>query len=182
MFPSVTQPQPDRIGYSLYDNGPVYDPLSLNITCGFNPIPGPPKLIAPVRAGSNVRSPKLYGRWKGRKAIGTPAHDQLQMTITWTAWPSNHIGSTMTYLAHCPNSCQEPNLDLAALEFFKIHQDGLHADKTWFSEHFIENNSTLTVPIPKAIQDGEYLVRHEQLSLHAVNDPKYGPEVYYAHS
>lgn len=101
----------------------------------------------------------------------------LKLSITWTPWPTNHIGSTMTYLAHCPNGCRDSKLDIHKLKFFKIHEDGRHSDGSWSSEHLIENNSTLTVTIPKDIPNGEYLVRHEQLSLHAVNDPIYGPEV-----
>ena len=88
------------------------------------------------------------------------------------------MGSTFTYLAHCGSlGCRSPNLDIHKLKWFKIHQDGLRADGSWYTTEFIQNNSTLTVTLPKSIRDGEYIVRHEQLSLHAVLDPEYGAEV-----
>lgn len=96
--------------------------------------------------------------------------------MTWTTWPNSHIGPTMTYLAYCPNGCRDPSVNITTLSFFKIHQDGLRDDATWFTDRFLKNNSTVTVPIPKDMKNGEYLVRHELLSLHAALDPKYGPE------
>ena len=102
----------------------------------------------------------------------------LQITLTWTPWPTNHMGSTMTYLAYCgAQGCRSPTLDIHALKWFKIHQAGLRPDGTWFTPDFIKNNSTLTIRLPKTIKNGEYIVRHEQLSLHAVLDPLYGAEV-----
>ncbi|KAL7271237.1 hypothetical protein RUND412_006026 [Rhizina undulata] len=144
-----TNPVPARISYSLENNRPVHDVLSANITCNYNPEPGrPAQLTAPARAGSN-------------------------MTLTWTPWPNNHFGAILTYMAWCNGDCRSFNAMDGA--FFKIHQQGLLPDGTWITESFIANNSTLTVALPSDIRSGQYLVRHEQISLHAVDT--YGAEI-----
>lgn len=91
----------------------------------------------------------------------------------------NHVGVTMTYMGLCPSGCRSSTLDLSSISWFKIHEAGYDTTiKTWFTESFIEQNSTLAVTIPRNLKAGEYLVRHEQLSLHAVREPLYGPEVF----
>lgn len=84
----------------------------------------------------------------------------------------------MTYLASCRGSCNDFDPHDPSTRFFKIHEEGYSSDakiKIWFQEKFISNNSTLGFRIPKNIPSGEYIVRHELLSLHAVE--AYGAEV-----
>ncbi|KAI5848288.1 glycoside hydrolase [Tricharina praecox] len=142
---------PSRIAYSIADNWPVYDVLSSNITCSFNPLPDPPSLVAPARPGSDV-------------------------TMIYTEWPNNHFGTIQTYMASCGTSCTSPTFNVSIAPFFKIAEDGLRSDGTWASDEFLANNSTWTFKVPTDLKDGYYVVRHEMISLHAVE--KYGAELY----
>ncbi|RPA86821.1 family 61 glycosyl hydrolase [Ascobolus immersus RN42] len=147
---------PARLFYPIVENHPVYDPTEGNITCNWTrEEEGLPKLTAVARAGSN-------------------------MTIRWTRWPESHFGPQMTYLAWCGGKkCSEYDVRNPEARFFKISQDGWNSrTRTWLQEDFLKNNSTLTVTLPKNIPNGEYVVRHELLALHAVTNDKYGPEFY----
>jgi len=143
-----------RIAYPIVDNWPQYDPMSSNITCSYNKTPNRPYLVAPAQAGAN-------------------------MTIRWTRWPDSHFGPMMTYLAWCGGPCRDFDVHSEKARFFKIAHDGWRQDKkNWFSDDFIKNNSTFSLTLPKNIPNGEYLVRTELLSLHAVGSGEYGPEFY----
>lgn len=86
----------------------------------------------------------------------------------------------MTYMTFCGASCEDFDVHDEDVEFFKIHHDGYRANSKipiWFTDEFHNENSTLTLRLPQNIPDGEYIVRHELLSLHAVHNEEYGPEV-----
>lgn len=146
---------PPRIAYSISDNGPVYDVTHPNITCSYNPIRSAPPLVAPVTAGSNI-------------------------TLFYTPWPTNHFGSIFFYLARCPgDDCTNYYAPEEGAEWFKVAQWAKEEDGSneWVTERFIAENSTWTVPVPRDIEQGEYVARMEMISLHAVGVPEYGAEV-----
>lgn len=52
--------------------------------------------------------------------------------------------------------------------WFKIAQDGKHADGTWGATPLMkEDNAGYTYTIPACLKAGHYLVRHEIIALHA---------------
>lgn len=96
--------------------------------------------------------------------------------MIYTEWPNNHFGTIQTYMASCGTSCTSPTFNVSIAPFFKIAEDGLRSDGTWASDEFLANNSTWTFKVPTDLKDGYYVVRHEMISLHAVE--KYGAELY----
>ncbi|KAI5796418.1 glycosyl hydrolase family 61-domain-containing protein [Geopyxis carbonaria] len=146
---NATAALPPRISYTLSSNWPVTAVASPNLTCSHNPIPGAAALVAPARPGA-------------------------VMELLYTPWPNNHFGPILTYMASCHGSCA--NYTAYEAQWFKIAQDGLRADGSWASDEFIAANSTWRVEVPKDLPAGEYLVRNELVSLHAVE--QYGAEIY----
>ncbi|KAF8473281.1 glycoside hydrolase, partial [Kalaharituber pfeilii] len=135
-------PKPQRIGWTMPNNGPIEDVTSRAIVCNLDSTPG--ALVAPASAGSKI-------------------------TFFWTEWPDSHRGPTMTYLASCPSGdCRKE--DPTMLNWFKIDHAGLNSDGTWISDTIIKNNSTWTVTIPAELKAGAYLLRHELLALHASHE------------
>lgn len=62
--------------------------------------------------------------------------------------------------------------------WFKVAQDGKHADGTWGVTPLMKNgNAGYTYTIPQCLKPGHYLVRHELIALH--NGYQYpGPQFY----
>ncbi|KAI8820077.1 glycosyl hydrolase family 61-domain-containing protein [Fimicolochytrium jonesii] len=138
-----TQPNPQRIFRKTPGNGPV-DMLSADIQCNGNAGSGsdPAPLVAPATAGSSI-------------------------SLKWTAWPSSHKGPVLTYMARCPaTGCAGYKPGDAAV-WFKVHEEGKSASGTWASEPLESGATPYTFTIPKQLQDGEYIVRHEIAALHS---------------
>jgi len=98
-----------------------------------------PKLIATVRAGSNI-------------------------DFIWTKWLPSHQGPMTTWMA--PYSGNITTVDPTQLEFFKIHEDALHADGSWATDQMIAQRGAWNTTVPWDIKAGKYVVRHELTSLH----------------
>ncbi|KAF2098399.1 glycoside hydrolase family 61 protein, partial [Rhizodiscina lignyota] len=104
----------------------------------------------------------------------TPGQTHLNMTagetitLSWTTWPSSHVGPMLTYLANCNGPCE--TVDKADLKFFKIDELGL-IDPTgtpkWASDLMIAQNNSWDVTIPTGIASGNYVMRHETIALHS---------------
>lgn len=76
------------------------------------------------------------------------------------------------YLANCNGPCEI--VDKTTLEWFKIDAVGLInptqiTDGYWASDVMIANNNSWTVTIPPTIVQGNYVVRHETIALHAAS-------------
>ncbi|PWW80139.1 Lytic polysaccharide monooxygenase [Tuber magnatum] len=135
-------PRPQRIGWTLPNDGPVDGVTTAAIACGTDSTAG--SLSAPATAGSSIE-------------------------FFWNTWPESHRGPTMTYLAKCPGTdCT--TADPTTLDWFKIDHAGLNSDGTWISDTIIANNNTRTVTIPSDIAPGPYLIRHELLALHSASN------------
>jgi len=78
-------------------------------------------------------------------------------------WPHN-TGPMMTYMASCGETpCSE--FDSSDAEWFKIQQVGRKADGEW-AQADLMNGAVAKVTLPDTLAPGNYLIRHEILSLH----------------
>ncbi|KAJ7589510.1 glycoside hydrolase [Mycena floridula] len=138
-----TTPQPLRVvrGTKL-DSGYIADVTSTDITCSIGNQKLPPGPIqATVAAGATV-------------------------TMLWNTWPLGHYGPVLNYMARCPTSdCSTFKGDTGS-PWFKIQQD-VYKNGVWASDTLATSNFTYVVNIPKKIAAGSYLLRHENLALHA---------------
>jgi ethanolamine utilization protein EutA (predicted chaperonin) len=132
-----------------YNNHPRYAPDNVtkpDIACGSNVVPA--LAIAPARAGSNI-------------------------TFGWSTWPITHNGPIMTYMAKYEGNLKDVNVN--QLEFFKIAEMGLAEDGvTWATNALTANENVTAATIPHDIKSGNYVVRHELITLHfATEDSRY---------
>ncbi|KAF3186793.1 hypothetical protein TWF788_003014 [Orbilia oligospora] len=138
-------PAPERITQAFWENGNSFidDVTSAEIAC--NKGAKAAKLVAPAPAGSEI-------------------------TFFWTEWPESHKGPVITYLADCGGDCT--TAVGSELNWFKIDEAGLLADGTWAADAVIKNNNSYTLTLPKKIKNGQYLLRHEIIALHAAHEQK----------
>lgn len=94
------------------------------------------------------------------------------IAVTWNTWPESHKGPMIDYLASCKGSCE--TVDPASLEFFKIAEVGLIDDSVtngfWGSDQLMKDGNTWNVQIPANIAPGNYVLRHETISLHSAGE------------
>jgi len=105
-------------------------------------------------------------------------------------WPHPE-GPIIVYMASCNGKCSEFNP--ANAQFFKIHQEGLDTSKRpnaagndhtpagdglWAQNRIQYENSWSWFNIPADIKAGEYLVRHELISLHGAHTEAEGAQYY----
>ncbi|EPS35677.1 hypothetical protein H072_10914 [Dactylellina haptotyla CBS 200.50] len=144
-YDQYQKPAPDRITQPFWENGNSFvdDVTSVDITC--NKGSKPAKLVAKAPAGSEVK-------------------------FFWTAWPDSHKGPVITYLADCGGDCT--TAIGSQLNWFKIDEAGLLADGTWAADALLKNNNTWSLTLPSKIKNGQYLMRHEIVALHAAHELK----------
>jgi hypothetical protein len=67
------------------------------------------------------------------------------------------------------------NVDVNEVEFFKIGEVGLLPDgTTWGTDVLTANENVTSVTIPHDIAPGNYIIRHEIITLHfATEDSRY---------
>ncbi|KAF9558633.1 endoglucanase-4 [Agrocybe pediades] len=140
-----TTPQPLRVvrGTKL-DSGFISDVTSTDITCSIGNQKLPPGPIqATVAAGGTVQ-------------------------VLWNTWPLGHFGPVLNYMAKCPtDNCSTFKGDTGS-PWFKIQQDAF-VNGVWASDTLARSNFTYNVHIPSKIAPGSYLLRHENLALHAAS-------------
>ncbi|KAH8590120.1 glycoside hydrolase [Bisporella sp. PMI_857] len=108
------------------------------------------------------------GATPGQTTARVKAGGKVQ--LNWTPWPVSHKGPMIDYLAKCNGPCQ--SVDKTTLKWFKIDAVGLINPTSitsgyWGSDVMIANNNTWTVVIPPTIAQGNYVLRHETIALHA---------------
>ncbi|KAL5482497.1 hypothetical protein ACEPAI_9091 [Sanghuangporus weigelae] len=138
--PSAASDSPIR---KVSSNSPVTDPTSDNIICGLD------AAQASSSASANPGS-TLQFFWG---------------TISGGNWFHN-VGPIMTYMTACSGDCSSFTPD-ASTEWFKIDEQGESADgdsSTWAQAKLLDG-SPATVTIPNGLKAGNYLVRHEIVSL-----------------
>jgi cellulase len=144
-----TPPYP-LVAWSASNQGNGFVPPSQfnssNITCHDNALPG--ALHVNVSAGDTL-------------------------TLKWNEWPVSHVGTVMTYMASCNNTCAEANKD--SLSWVKIDElawlnstgwEETNLGGTWATDVLIANNFSWIVKIPKRLAAGHYVLRHEIIALH----------------
>ncbi|KAH7304099.1 Thermoascus Gh61 isozyme A [Stachybotrys elegans] len=101
----------------------------------------------------------------GQASIDIRAGETL--TIHWNSWPFSHKGPILDYLALCNGNCS--TVDKSSLRFFKIAATALirqnNAFGYWASDQLIDNNFAWQVTIPANLLPGNYVLRHEIISL-----------------
>ncbi|KAF8647436.1 hypothetical protein AX16_006712 [Volvariella volvacea WC 439] len=131
---------------------------------------------SPIRSVQNnepikgARNPDVNcGRNAQRAALMADASPGSEVVFDWRAgeddsfWPHN-TGPMMTYMASCGDmSCADFNPGNA--RWFKIHQVGRKADGSWFQGDLMRG-AVASVPLPSNLAPGNYMIRHEILSLH----------------
>ncbi|KAL2890550.1 Endo-beta-1 4-glucanase D [Ceratocystis lukuohia] len=109
------------------------------------------------------------GATGGKGTQGAPesakvaAGESVQMH--WSKWTKVNKGPTVTYMAKCPDAgCQDyvPGTDAV---WFKIQEAGPTASGQWPSTSLGTSGSQDTYTIPECLASGNYLVRHEAISL-----------------
>ncbi|KAF2219269.1 cellulose-growth-specific protein [Elsinoe ampelina] len=82
-----------------------------------------------------------------------------------------HVGPLMWFMARVPDGSDVKTWDPAGKQvWFKISQSGMKAGSTW--PDFTSGGTVQTTTIPKAVPNGNYLLRFEQLALHVANQPQ----------
>ena len=71
----------------------------------------------------------------------------------------------MTYLG--PYSGDVSKVNVSDIEFFKIAEMGLLPDNvTWATNVLTANDNVTSVTVPHDIKPGNYIIRHELITLH----------------
>ncbi|KAI9896287.1 hypothetical protein N3K66_008459 [Trichothecium roseum] len=104
---------------------------------------------------------------------GTPAPETLAVTaggsVTFGVSPNiYHAGPVDVYMAKAPGKAAD--FDGKGAVWFKIYGDQptiTSGGISWPSDA----QSSITVPIPPCIENGEYLIRFEQIGLHSASSP-----------
>ncbi|KAL5501733.1 hypothetical protein ACEPAH_8993 [Sanghuangporus vaninii] len=138
--PSASSDSPMR---KVSSNNPVTDPTSDDIICGLD------AAQASSSASANPGS-KLQFFWG---------------TMSGGNWFHN-VGPIMTYMAACSDDCSSFTPD-DSTEWFKIDEQGESTDgdsSTWAQAKLLDG-SPANVTIPNGLKAGNYLVRHEIISL-----------------
>jgi len=119
---------------------------------------------------SNYTGPEIIchlGATPGQTEAAVKAGGKVE--IQWTPWPTSHHGPVIDYLAACNGPCE--TVDKTKLLWFKIDQVGLLNDSpvpgSWGTDELIANNNSWTVTIPPTVKQGNYVLRHEIIALHA---------------
>lgn len=145
---------------------------SMDIACssaGYDARP----VTAPIKAGQTVDI-----HWAGDKGP------------SGTEWPHPE-GPAIAYLASCNGACSSFNPSNA--KWFKIQEDGLDTSKSpiqswidhlpwgkglWIQNKIMLEGSWAHVKIPSNIADGEYLLKHDLISLHGAHSAAEGAQYY----
>ncbi|KAG9102262.1 hypothetical protein FRC07_010251 [Ceratobasidium sp. 392] len=152
--------------------------------------PGSKNTKSPIRLISTInpyKDPKGPGQTCGLGAkagnITAPVTAGSKMTLQWqagggVAWP-HEMGPMITYMAKVPAGQTADKVDPSKLDFFKVQQSGQTSKGAlkWIVAEQMKKGTDYVVNIPKAIANGDYIMRHEIIALHLA-DKKGGAEFY----
>lgn len=167
-FP-ISQPRKSTNTPSYQGYNPSYQYLS--------PLPIIPAWSTPTDLDNGFVAPTSYTdpdiichKSATNAQIAAPVRAGGKVEFQWTPWPTSHKGPMIDYLANCNGPCE--TVDKTTLKWFKIDALGLinptqMTDGYWASDVMIANNNSWTVTIPPIIAQGNYVVRHETIALHA---------------
>ncbi|KAF3925303.1 Endoglucanase-4 [Dactylellina cionopaga] len=132
-----------------------------------------------LNGGPNADGPAIFrfynsllcqrGPRPAQKSAPTPAGSNI--TFNWSQWPEAHKGPILTYLAECDGDCK--SVDNTKLKWFKIDEAGLIdvSKNIWASDVFMKQGDAWHIQIPKNVKSGNYVMRHELISLESTNTP-----------
>ncbi|GAB1519518.1 glycoside hydrolase family 61 protein [Rhizoctonia solani] len=151
------------------------------------PIPGETNPKSPIRRISTIdpyKNPKGSGITCGEKSqlasVVAPITAGSDLTLSWVAHPNqawpHEMGPLITWMAKVPAGQTADKFDASKGDFFKVHQEGQEGKK-WYLERLMKLGTTMSIPIPKELEDGDYIMRHEIIALHLA-DNKGGAEFY----
>ncbi|KAI5781022.1 glycosyl hydrolase family 61-domain-containing protein [Peziza echinospora] len=139
---NVDYPERPTIFRSITTDHPVRDLTSKDMACG---VGGgePAPLSAEVAPGDTI-------------------------SVDWGFWPGSHLGPVTAYLAKCPESCTDYVPEPEDKVWFKIAEKGKATNGTYYNiwaSHHITNHNPFTIPLPRNLAAGNYILRHEIISL-----------------
>ncbi|QRW02342.1 glycoside hydrolase family 61 protein [Ceratobasidium sp. AG-Ba] len=153
-------------------------------------VPGEKNVKSPIRFISTINPNKnpngaaiTCGANAKNAGMTAPVTAGTGIDLTWVAHPNqawpHEMGPIITYMAKVPEGKTAQTVDPATLSFFKIQQHGQKSkgSNKWVVEDQMKLNTIYTVNVPEAIEDGEYIMRHELIALHLA-DKKGGAEFY----
>ncbi|KXX81270.1 Polysaccharide monooxygenase Cel61a [Madurella mycetomatis] len=154
---------PARVGWSsgAVDDGFV-SPLNYShadIIC--HTAGASPRAHAPVRAGDRIH-------------------------VQWNGWPVGHVGPVLSYLALCESADGSgcAGVDKTALRWTKVDdsapalvpapaqgaENGRVPGLGWATDVLIASNNSWQVEVPRGLETGPYVLRHEIIALHYAAD------------
>lgn len=143
---STGPPTPNSVIRQLGDVGPIRDAQSPDLNCGIGASKSA-ELVAEANPGSTLQLMWHNGEDKN--------WDHL-------------VGPLLTYMASCGSeSCTQFDPIAAKAKWFKIQQVGRKTDgnREWVQSEFL-NGTPAVVRLPPTLAPGNYLLRHEIISLH----------------
>jgi hypothetical protein len=137
-------------------NNPIFETTNISLSCNAPGIPA--RAYIPITAGQNITA--VYAYWV------------------------HTVGPMIVWMAYCNNDDNDcSTFDSSTADWFKIGQKGLLEgtieEGTWFQKAFSlwdGNPSLWSEKIPETLRPGNYLIRHEIISLHSANKPQFYPE------
>ncbi|KAF8602590.1 hypothetical protein BDV93DRAFT_494603 [Ceratobasidium sp. AG-I] len=163
------------------------DKITVNGKTYQGPIPGETNPKSPIRRIKTINPYKqpggagiTCGEGAANAAMVVPATAGTNLDLTWVAHPNqkwpHEMGPLITYMAKVPAGQTADKFNAAQGSFFKIQQTGQEG-KGWAVAKLMKLGTKYTVAIPKGIENGDYIMRHEIIALHLANQ-KGGAEFY----
>ncbi|KAF6758381.1 glycoside hydrolase [Ephemerocybe angulata] len=140
---NAQNPPPARIVRRIPDFNPITDLTRIDLQCGGSPTyqTAPAPLVGQIAAGETAK-------------------------LNWTAWPANHKGPVLTYLAKAPEGVDItqwlPGTDAV---WFKIDEVGKDENGRWAASDLLTAASGVwSVKIAENLAPGQYILRNEMLA------------------
>jgi len=163
------------------------DQITVNGKSYKGSIPGETNIRSPIRRISTINPYKqpggpgiTCGLNAQNAAMVVPATAGTNLDLTWVAHPNqkwpHEMGPLITYMAKVPAGQTADKFNAAQGNFFKIQQTGQEG-KGWAVAKLMKLGTKYTVALPKGLENGDYIMRHEIIALHLANQ-KGGAEFY----
>jgi hypothetical protein len=77
----------------------------------------------------------------------------------------SHVGPTLAYMAKVDDARTEK---VTGLRWFKVHEDGLDANRQWGVDRMVQNRGKVTFKIPSCIPPGQYADHSSAIKTEAI--------------
>ncbi|KAK6516201.1 hypothetical protein TWF506_006111 [Arthrobotrys conoides] len=147
---------------------PVTNPNDKHLACGFpvgneQGIRGTDK--ASIYPGSNVTF-EWHTNWSASVSGPEGVTD------------ASHKGSCAIYMRKVSNSVTAIAEDPRKPNWFKIWEDGVDQDGVFCTSRMRTNGGIFTGVVPKHLENGDYLIRAETITLNSAGEPNWQPQWY----